>query len=160
MIENPEHWIKEHHDIVDTILVHIESTHKPQDIIDLTKKMGKNIGFVLNPETDLSAIEAYLDQLDQVLIMTVKPGFYGSSFLPEMTEKIQHLRTKCPDLNIEVDGGITDNTIGLVYKSGANLFVSGSYIVKTDDVSRAIKTLANLVNMTMNEMVSNEHVSS
>jgi len=141
MIAEPEEWIKSHHSKVETILVHIESTSSPQTIIDLVKDKGKRIGFVLNPETPLSLIDPYLDQLDQVLIMTVKPGFYGSPFLPEMTEKIKKLRSKQPNLDIEVDGGITDKTIELVNEAGANMFVSGSYIVKSDQVDVAVQTL-------------------
>jgi ribulose-phosphate 3-epimerase len=153
MIKQPEEWIKKHSDMVDTILVHIESTDQPQHIIDLAKEKQKNIGFVLNPETPLTRIESYLEQLDQVLIMTVKPGFYGSSFLPEMTGKIQDLRQKNPDLNIEVDGGITDKTIALVDEAGANLFVSGSFIVKADNVQDAIMNLKNTISNMVPEKI-------
>ena len=143
MIQHPEEWIEKYSSLVNTILVHIESTTDPQTIINLTKNKKKNIGFVLNPETPISKIEPYLDQLDQVLIMTVKPGFYGSSFLPEMVEKIKNLRKMQPSLNIEVDGGITNETIHLVDQAGANMFVSGSYIVKAENVVDAINQLKN-----------------
>jgi len=79
------------------------------------------------------------------LIMTVNPGFYGSSFLPEMLDKISSLRKLKPYLDIEVDGGITDKTIGLVDKAGANMFVSGSYIIKSSDVEKSIETLRDIV---------------
>jgi ribulose-phosphate 3-epimerase len=145
MIKNPEDWIENHYSKVDTVLVHFESQRKPQKIIDQVKNKGKNVGFVLNPETAISKIEKYLDQLDQVLIMTVNPGFYGSPFLPEMLKKISKLRSLAPDLNIEVDGGVTDKTIDLVNKAGANMFVSGSYIVKSNDVKNAIEILKKIV---------------
>jgi ribulose-phosphate 3-epimerase len=151
MVAHPEQWIKQHHHLADTILVHIETTSKPQDVIDLAKENGTQIGFVLNPETPLASIEAYLDQLDQVLIMTVVPGFYGSTFIPEMASKIQELRKKQPFLNIEVDGGITDKTISVVDKAGANLFVSGSYIVKADDVTGAIESLSRQIALTADD---------
>jgi len=109
------------------------------------KNIGRKIGFVINPETPVTSLFPYLRDLDQILIMTVKPGFYGSPFLPEMLSKITLLHTKEPTLNIEVDGGITDKTISLVNSAGANMFVSGSYIVKADDVPAAIETLKKLV---------------
>jgi len=144
MVQKPEEWIKNYADKVDTILVHYESSYDAKQIIQTVKDLGKRIGFVLNPETPASKLDPVIEKIDQVLVMTVNPGFYGSPFLAEMTEKIQTLRLKNPDLDIEVDGGITDKTIRKVYEAGANLFVSGSYIVKSDDVQRAIDSLENL----------------
>ena len=77
--------------------------------------------------------------------MTVNPGFYGSPFLPEMLEKISELRKLKPSLDIEVDGGITDKTISLVDKAGANIFVSGSYIIKSYNIEQAINSLKKIV---------------
>ena len=141
MIQDPFKWVEKHYKKVDTILVHFESIKDHQKVIDIVKKKGKRIGFVLNPETPIDSIQNFLDDIDQVLIMTVNPGFYGSPFLPEMIDKIKKLRKKCPNLDIEVDGGITDKTIGFVNEAGANLFVSGSYIVKSDNVEKAIDNL-------------------
>ena len=141
MINNPHIWIEKNIQKVDMVLVHYESCDKPNDVINQVRKMGNKIGFVLNPETPASKLNGLLDDIDQVLIMTVNPGYYGSTFLNEMLEKISYLRKLKPDLDIEVDGGITDKTIGLVYKAGANLFVSGSYIVKSDNVKEAINNL-------------------
>jgi len=145
MVSDPLKWIKNNYYKVDMVLAHFESLKKPQEVIDLAKKKDKKIGFVLNPETDIDKIQNYLDQLDQVLIMTVNPGFYGSSFLPEMLDKISRLRKLKPDLNIEVDGGINDKTLGLVDKAGANMFVSGSYIVKSDNVEKALESLEKII---------------
>ena len=74
-------------------------------------------------------------------IMTVNPGFYGSPFLPKVLGKITQLRKMNPDLDIEVDGGITPKTIGMVNEAGANLFVSGSYLVKSDNMQNRINSL-------------------
>ena len=145
MIQKPEKWIKEHCSKVDTILAHFESCNNPRYIIDLVKDKGRKVGFVLNPETPIGAIEQYLDDIDQVLIMTVNPGFYGSPFLSEMLDKISSLRKLKQYLDIEVDGGITDKTIRLVDKAGANMFVSGSYIIKSSDVEKSIETLREIV---------------
>ena len=145
MIENPEKWIEKHFMKVDTILVHFESLKDPAAVIKLIKSKNKKAGFVLNPETSLEKIEKYLESLAQVLIMTVNPGFYGSPFLPEMVDKISMLRKMKNDLDIEVDGGITPETIELVDKAGANMFVSGSYIVKSENIKESVDNLKRLV---------------
>lgn len=145
MVQHPDEWIDVHIDKVDMVLVHFESEFDPNEIIKKVKDIGKKIGFVLNPETRIEEISAYLDDIDQVLIMTVNPGFYGSPFLPEMVDKIKKLRSLKPDLDIEVDGGVTDKTIDLVNIAGANLFVSGSYIVKSEKVEDAVHSLKTIV---------------
>ena len=145
MITNPKKWIEENWQKVDTILVHYESCDNPKGIISLVKNKGKKIGFVLNPETPIERLAEFIGDIDQVLIMTVNPGFYGSPFLPEMLDKIAELRKLKPDLDIEVDGGVTDKTIALVDKAGANLFVSGSYIMKAENVKEPINKLKKLL---------------
>lgn len=145
MIKNPMSWIEKNYSKIDTILVHYESCDNHSEIIKSIKSKDKRAGLVLNPETPIDTINNFLDDLDQVLIMTVNPGFYGSPFLPEMLDKISDLRSLKNNLDIEVDGGITDKTIGLVDKAGANLFVSGSYIVKAIDVKQAIRSLKNII---------------
>ena len=145
MIKDPQDWIEKNIDKVDTVLVHFESYYNPDKIIDFVKKHNKKFGFVLNPETPIEKLTEFMDDLDQVLIMTVNPGFYGSPFLPEMLEKIKKLREMKNTLDIEVDGGVTDKTIGLVNEAGANIFVSGSYIVKSDDIKGAINNLKKII---------------
>jgi len=145
MVSDPLTWIHNHGEKVDAILVHYESVQELEPVLQAIRQKKKRAGVVLNPETPLSVLFDYLDQLDQVLIMTVTPGFYGSPFLPEMMNKIVELRHMKPSLDIEVDGGVTGDTIGLVNKAGANLFVSGSYIVKAENVQQAIQTLENII---------------
>lgn len=145
MIENPENWIEKNLLKVDTILAHYETFNDPDAIIDLVKSKNKRVGFVLNPETSIQKIEKYLNKIDQVLIMTVNPGFYGSPFLPEMLDKISQLRNIKSNLDIEVDGGITPETIQEAHKAGANMFVSGSYIVKSPNVKEAIDNIKNML---------------
>ncbi len=141
MVSKPEEWIQKNGPKVDTILVHYESCKDVDLIIEKVRKLNKKIGFVLNPETSLEVLSDIIDRIDQVLLMTVNPGFYGSSFLPEIVEKISDLRKMKAKLDIEVDGGITDKTINLVNKAGANMFVSGSYIVKSNSPDKAIEKL-------------------
>ena len=145
MVQDPEDWIEKYGYKVDTVLVHYESCNNPKKMIEQVKTDGKKIGFVLNPETPFSKLTGFLNDIDQVLIMTVNPGFYGSPFLSEMLQKISDLRILKPRLDIEVDGGITNKTISFVDKAGANMFVSGSYIVKSDNVEEAINSLKKIV---------------
>jgi ribulose-phosphate 3-epimerase len=146
MVRNPSEWIEKNGKKVDTILVHFESEYNLDEIIKIVKNQGKKFGIVLNPETPVEKISSFIDELDQVLIMTVNPGFYGSPFLPEMLEKIRKVREMKTSIDIEVDGGVTDKTIGLVNKAGANMFVSGSYIVKSENISAAIEKLKKVIN--------------
>ena len=140
MIQSPDKWVRKNWQKVDTILAPIESCKHPKEIIDFLKDK-KNFGFVLNPETELETIKKYLDQINQVLIMTVKPGFYGSEFLPETLEKVRDLRKIRPGLNVEVDGGINPETIKKAKNAGANLLVSGSYIMHSEDPKTAFNNL-------------------
>lgn len=141
MIENPEKWVEKHWEKVDTIIAHFEAVTNPETLIESVKAKKKRMAFALNPETDLGQIKKYLPEIDQILIMTVHPGFYGSKFLPETMDKIRRLRKLKPELDIEVDGGINPDTIEQVNEAGANMFVSGSYIVKANNILERINTL-------------------
>jgi ribulose-phosphate 3-epimerase len=145
MIENPEEWVGEYWKKVDTIIAHFEAVKNPEGIIESIKKKDRRVAFALNPETDVGQIRDYLSQIDQVLVMTVHPGFYGSPFLPETMDKIRKLRELKPDLDIEVDGGITADTIEEVNKAGANMFVSGSYLIKSENIRERIEILESKV---------------
>lgn len=141
MINNPEEWIQQNLDKVSTAIVHIESCEDPESIISIVKEKGKKIGFALNPETQIKKIRPLIKKIDQVLILTVHPGFYGGKFVPEALEKVKELRNQYPDLDIEVDGGINPETIRLADKAGANLFVAGSFIMESENAEEAISAL-------------------
>ena len=103
-------------------------------------------GIALNPATPLCAIDEVLGEVDKILIMSVNPGFGGQSFLPFSLSKIQRLRQKLETLNlnqveIEVDGGISPETIGLVLSAGANVFVAGSAIFYSEDYEKTIRQM-------------------
>jgi len=141
MIENPGEWIDQHHEKIETIIAHFEAVTDPQTLIESIKSRQKRAAFALNPETEIDSIRDYLTELDQVLIMTVHPGFYGSPFLLEMMDKIRTLRNLRPELDIEVDGGIKPDTIEMVDEAGANMFVSGSYLIRSDDIQERMNIL-------------------
>ena len=140
MVKDPSGWIDKYGDRVDTIIVHYETVSDLEAIIKKIKGMKKKVGVALNPETSIQAIRKYLGSIDQVLIMTVHPGKYGAKYLPEMEQKIRELRTLYQK-DIEVDGGITPETIGKVKAMGANMFCSGSYTMKSNKPAEAIRNL-------------------
>jgi len=143
MVDNPDKWVERNWQKADIVLIPIESCERPKEFIKFFRGKSK-IGFVLNPETPLDKIKDYLDEINQVLIMTVNPGFYGAKFLPETLEKVRELRKLKPNLDIEVDGGINPETIKMAVDAGANLFVSGSYIMNSSNPQEAIKVLQKL----------------
>ena len=133
MIENPDRFIKDFVDAgADIITVHAESTKHLNRTIQLIKSYGKKVGASLNPSTPLDVIKYDVQNLDMVLIMTVNPGFGGQAFIEKMTDKIKELRTIAPQIDIEVDGGINEETGKKVKEAGANILVAGSYIFSGD----------------------------
>ena len=116
----------------DIITVHAESTPHPHRSLQAIRALGKKAGISLNPGTPEHIIEYLLDQIDLILVMTVNPGFGGQSFIPAMVEKIKKIHSMIENrpITLEVDGGITADTIGSAASAGANAFVAGSAIFK------------------------------
>lgn len=129
MIENPDRYIE---DFVkagaDIIVIHVEATKHLHRTIQLIKSFGIKVGVSLNPATPVETIKYILDDLDMILIMSVNPGFGGQKFIKSSLKKIAEIRSLSNSIDIEVDGGITDKTIGPCIEAGANVFVTGSYI--------------------------------
>lgn len=135
MVSNPENHIETFAGAgADIMTIHAEATVHIHGALQKIKAAGMKAGVVINPGTSLSAIEHVLTLVDQVLIMTVNPGFGGQAYIPEMAEKIAALvalrNEKGLDFDIEVDGGIDDKTIHSAKEAGANVFVAGSYLFK------------------------------
>ncbi|MGF7157773.1 ribulose-phosphate 3-epimerase [Bartonella heixiaziensis] len=116
----------------DIITIHAESGNHIHRSLQIIKTMGKKAGISINPSTPEYVLEYLLDQVDLILIMTVNPGFGGQSFIPEMQDKIKRVKSMIAHrpIDLEVDGGITVDTIGIAAKAGANVFVAGSAIYK------------------------------
>lgn len=127
----------------DIITFHAEATKSPKKIIDAIKKKGVLAGLAISPETPVKKIEKFLDDIDLVLVMTVKPGKGGQKLIKAALKKIKMLRKKKPDLIIEADGGITGENASEVVEAGADILVSGSYIWKSNDPKLAIDLLRN-----------------
>ena len=118
----------------DRITVHAEAGVHLHRSLQTIRNLGKKVGVTLNPATPLSVLENVLDDVDLILIMSVNPGFGGQKFIPAMAEKIRQAKSLIGDrpIEIEVDGGVTADTAGLIAASGGNVLVAGSAIFKGD----------------------------
>ena len=121
----------------DIITVHAEAGPHLDRTLQLIRSLGKKAGVSLNPSTPETVIEYVLDKLDLILVMTVNPGFGGQAFIPEMAAKIARIRDMVAgrDIHIEVDGGISEKTAGIVAAAGADVLVAGSAVYRDNDPS-------------------------
>lgn len=142
MITDPDAYIEAFADAgADIISFHVEAAYHPHRVITKIKNAGCKAGIVLNPGTSHDALEFLVEHVDMVLIMTVNPGFGGQKFIPEMLRKIKNVRAMLGDKDLEVDGGIDDQTARSVIEAGANVLVAGSYIYGSDSYLDAIERL-------------------
>ena len=147
MIEHPEQYAEAFQKAGANILtVHAEACPHLHRVVHQIKECGAKAGVALNPGTSLSAVEELLGDVDLFLIMTVNPGFGGQKFISSMTDKIKRLRTMLnelgrQDVHIEVDGGISAATAGLVTAAGADVLVAGSAVYGAPDRAEAIRVL-------------------
>ena len=122
-------------------LLHYESIEYPDQAILELKSLGFKVYIAVAPDTSITSIEPYLDQLDGVLVMTVTPGRYGAPFIPKTLDKVRRIRKLRNDLPIEVDGAMNPMNVKAAWDAGANEFVSGSFVLKAVDPSQAIQQL-------------------
>ena len=136
MIDNPERWAPDYARTgADCVTFHVEATENPKRVIDAIHSAGAKAGISVKPGTP---IEPYLDlveSVEQVLIMTVEPGFGGQAFMPEVLGKVTAVKSEAERLGkelwIQVDGGVSVDTIGQAAAAGANTFVAGSSVYAT-----------------------------
>lgn len=146
MVTNPERYVDQ---VVkagaDVVTVHVEATPHIHRALQLIKAAGAKAGVVINPGTPVAAIEAVLGQVDQVLVMTVNPGFGGQAFIPATLDKVRQLadlrQKNGYNYLIEVDGGVNDKTAADCLAAGADILVAGSYVFGHSDPAQAIQTL-------------------
>lgn len=121
----------------DSITVHAEAGAHLHRSLQTIRGLGKKVGVTLNPATPLSVLENVIGDIDLILIMSVNPGFGGQKFIPAMVDKIRAAKTLIGDrpIDLQVDGGITAETIGSAVKAGANVFVAGSAVYKGNGVA-------------------------
>lgn len=123
----------------------------PTSLIAQIRSQGMSPALVLKPKTPVSTILPYVSLVDMVLIMTVEPGFGGQSFMADQMDKVRELRSRFPDLDIQVDGGLTVETIQTAAEAGANVIVSGTGIFGEKDPGGAIKKMRDVVEREVTE---------
>ncbi len=146
MISHPDMYIDRFAEAGASIIsVHVETLTHLHRTIQYIRDKEIRPAVSLNPATPLNLLEYILEDLDMVLLMTVNPGFEGQEFIPEVIPKVKQLREMVDkrglDIEIEVDGGISPDTIGRVSSAGANVFVAGSAIFYTEDYARTIQLM-------------------
>lgn len=146
MIENADRYIEDFAKAgADYITVHVEASPHLHRTIQLIRSFGVKPGVVLNPHTPVESILPILEDIDLVLFMTVNPGFGGQKFIHSVLPKVEQLaaiiKERGLDIDIEIDGGINEETIVACAKAGANVFVAGSAIYGKEDRTAALQRI-------------------
>ena len=146
MVDPVERLVDEFLDVgASMISVHPETCRDLGEVLERIRAGGAKVGVVLNPETSEAVLESCWDKLNYVLIMSVRPGFGGQSFMPEVLPKLSRVRDAIKrdkrDIDIEIDGGISNSTIAAAAQAGAEIFVAGSAIFNSDDYAKTIAEL-------------------
>ena len=142
MMVRPDQYVDAFCDAgADTLLIHIECDADVPRTLEAIRAKGVKAGITLNPDTELSAIEGLVPFVDEVLFMTVFPGFGGQSFIPGPLERVRELRAQHPDLQIAVDGGLNRETCQQAWDAGANRFDIGSHVFKPPVMAEELTAL-------------------
>ena len=146
MIEKPERYIERFIEAgADLVTFHYEASSDPGYVLDMIHSYGKMAGISIKPGTPVEDIYPFLDKCDLVLVMTVEPGYGGQSFIPHTLDKVRILRNEIDkrglNIDIQVDGGINEDTAKKVKEAGANNLVAGSYVFKSADRKNTIELL-------------------
>ena len=146
MIQNPENYVEQFVKAGASIVgVHVESTQHIARAIQIIKNAGARAEVVVNPGTPLTELEELLPEIDQVLIMSVNPGFGGQKFLESSISKVKRLsalrQARGLEFDIEIDGGISDKNIKAVYDAGVDVAVAGSYVFGAEDYTKQVQLL-------------------
>lgn len=146
MVKNPDSHLENFaHAGADIITVHSEATTHLDRTVSKIKSLGKKAGVSIVPSTNEDVLDYVLDKIDLILVMTVNPGFGGQKFISSQLKKIENIRNKITktgrNIELEVDGGINEETAKQAILAGANVLVAGSFIFSTKDYAQAIKNL-------------------
>ena len=146
MVQRPEQYIAEYAALGASIFsFHPEATIHVQRQLAAVREHGMQAGLVLNPGTPLSLLEEVVDDVDLVLLMTVNPGFGGQNYLPASHRKLERICALLASYGrhpvIEVDGGISSDTIANAYRAGADTFVAGTAVFGQADIAEAVRAL-------------------
>lgn len=149
MIENPDYWAPLYAATgVFSVTVHLEACKDPRQIAEDIHKAGARAGIAIKPKTSLEEVKDFLEGYDQLLIMSVEPGFGGQSFIPDSLEKAKAAKALLAgkDIWLQIDGGVDESNIATIAKSGVDTFVAGSAVFKASDRNAQIDLLRNLAN--------------
>ena len=148
MIEDPGRYIDRFLEAgADIITIHYESCENQLDVLKMIRKANKKAAISIKPMTPAFVLDPLLPYVDMVLVMTVEPGFGGQKFMEDTMEDVRALRTMITeggyDIDIQVDGGINEETATIAARAGANVFVAGSAIFKAPDPKAAMDAIRN-----------------
>lgn len=151
MVENVEDFVDDYLSINPQIITfHIEATkteERTNKILNTIKENGSRAGLAISPDTSIDLIKPYLDKVHMILVMTVVPGLGGQKLIPSTIEKVKELKKYVDennyDIDIEVDGGINNETAPKAVEAGANILVVGNYLLKSDNFNETVKLLKN-----------------
>ena len=124
-----------------TIQIHVEADCDLHTELRRIRARGLRIAIGLNPETPVARLEPYLGEVDEILVMTVHPGFGGQRFIADCLPKLAYLRRRLPTIDLMVDGGVDAETAPLAARAGANQLVAGSYLFRQPDMAAAVAGL-------------------
>jgi ribulose-phosphate 3-epimerase len=137
MVSEPAKWVTPLQQAGSTSFTfHLESDlpeNDPRIMIQLIRQAGMKVGIAIKPKTPVEDLFPYMNDIDLALIMTVEPGFSGQKFMPDMMSKVETLRSKYPNVHIQVDGGLSPETIDVAATAGANVIVAASAIFGAPD---------------------------
>ena len=146
MITEPQRYIDDFIKAgADIITIHYESCENPREVIKYIKSKEVKAGLSIKPATPAEAVYDMLRDLDMLLVMTVEPGFGGQKMMPDMLEKVRKIRKYANDnrikIDIEVDGGLTADNVGMATAAGANVIVAGSAVYNAKSPKEVIKKM-------------------
>jgi len=146
MIENPERWAPSYAEAgARNVTIHAEAARAPIRTLRMIRAAGARAGLAINPATPVEPYAELLPELDMLLLMTIEPGFGGQEFMDFVLPKIRRARNLAAasggDIWLQVDGGVTDETIGRCAEAGADMFVAGSAVFGSDDPAGRVKAL-------------------
>ncbi|MFL0409771.1 ribulose-phosphate 3-epimerase [Microbacterium paludicola] len=149
MIDDPDRWAPGYAELgAASVTFHLEAAAEPVALARRLREIGARAGVAVKPGTEVDGLLEHLHEFDQILVMTVEPGFGGQGFMPETMPKLRRLadetRRRGADVWLQVDGGIAAGTIAQAAEAGADTFVAGSAVFGADDIDGAIAGLRSL----------------
>lgn len=146
MISEPSRYVEQFAQAgADIMTIHVEAVDDPRSVLAQIRRTGAAAGLAFNPPTPVSAVTPFIDDCDLLMVMSVMPGFGGQQFDPLAIDKLRQLKSQVGDrVVLEVDGGISDETIAECAEAGADLFVVGSAIFRSTDYTESVRKLSKL----------------